>query len=316
MWVQSLFSSYKDKWHEKGGASASASVLPMNTQDWSPLGWTSWISLQSKGLSGVFSNTTVQNINSLVLSLLYGATLTSIHTALGTDPTQSWCFAGGLPAPSFRAQPTPVLTPWAQAPGLEPYTAALWRVGFCPVTGKLGPSSFPRLLLSGQVWVMSPARGGPPFKAWVQCLFPPATLPCHLPSPTTSSPRSRRGPLSSKAERPINKQPLYVSHFQLRSFIFPCCSPFPSVASSSRAWQANAWPGPRGGSGRKAQLVLTREQLGPAWPDAEDHGDPNLALRGLLAEQPQQMLDLNSSKVRGILSHFPGVPWEWIIYYL
>ena len=41
------------------GASASTSVLPMNTQDWSPLGWTSWISLQSKGLSRVF-NTTVQ----------------------------------------------------------------------------------------------------------------------------------------------------------------------------------------------------------------------------------------------------------------
>ena len=42
------------------GVSASASVLPMNTQDWSPLGWTSWISLQSKGLSRVFFNTTVQ----------------------------------------------------------------------------------------------------------------------------------------------------------------------------------------------------------------------------------------------------------------
>ena len=42
------------------GVSASASVLPMNTQDWSPLDWTSWISLQSKGLSRVFSNTTVQ----------------------------------------------------------------------------------------------------------------------------------------------------------------------------------------------------------------------------------------------------------------
>ena len=41
------------------GVSASSSVLPMNTQDWSPLGWTGWISLQSKGLSGVFSNTTV-----------------------------------------------------------------------------------------------------------------------------------------------------------------------------------------------------------------------------------------------------------------
>ena len=42
------------------GVSASTSVLPMNIQDWSPLGWTSWISLQSKGLSRVFSNTTVQ----------------------------------------------------------------------------------------------------------------------------------------------------------------------------------------------------------------------------------------------------------------
>ena len=42
------------------GASTSASVLPMNTQDWFHLGWTGWISLQSKGLSRVFSNTTVQ----------------------------------------------------------------------------------------------------------------------------------------------------------------------------------------------------------------------------------------------------------------
>ena len=40
--------------------SASTSGLPMNTQDWSPLGWTGWISWQSKGLSRVFSNTTVQ----------------------------------------------------------------------------------------------------------------------------------------------------------------------------------------------------------------------------------------------------------------
>ena len=42
------------------GASALASFLPKNTQDWSPLEWTGWISLQSKGLSRVFSNTTVQ----------------------------------------------------------------------------------------------------------------------------------------------------------------------------------------------------------------------------------------------------------------
>ena len=42
------------------GFSASTSVLPMNTQDWSPLGWTGWISLQSKGLSRIFSNIAVQ----------------------------------------------------------------------------------------------------------------------------------------------------------------------------------------------------------------------------------------------------------------
>ena len=42
------------------GVSVSASVLPMNIQDWFPLGWTGWISMQAKGLSRVFSNTTVQ----------------------------------------------------------------------------------------------------------------------------------------------------------------------------------------------------------------------------------------------------------------
>ena len=57
------------------GVSASTSVLPMNTQDWSPLEWTGWISLQSKGLSRVFS----KSINSVVLSFLYSPILTSIH---------------------------------------------------------------------------------------------------------------------------------------------------------------------------------------------------------------------------------------------
>ena len=61
------------------GASALASVLPMNIQDWFPLGLTSLISLQSKGLLRVFSNTSVQKHQFLVLSLLYGRTLTSIH---------------------------------------------------------------------------------------------------------------------------------------------------------------------------------------------------------------------------------------------
>ena len=69
------------------GVSALASVLPMNTQDWSPLEWTGWISLQSKGLSRDFSNTTVQkyqlkkkkSINFSAISFLHSPTLTSIY---------------------------------------------------------------------------------------------------------------------------------------------------------------------------------------------------------------------------------------------
>ena len=66
-------------------ASASTSVLPMNTQDWSPLGWTGLISLQSKGLSRVFSNTTVQKHQ------FFGTQLSSqsnshIHTWLQEKP--------------------------------------------------------------------------------------------------------------------------------------------------------------------------------------------------------------------------------------
>ena len=71
------------------GVSASASVLPMNTQDWSPLGWTGWISLQSKGFSRVFSLTPqFKSSSSLALSFLsffcfssflYSSTITSIH---------------------------------------------------------------------------------------------------------------------------------------------------------------------------------------------------------------------------------------------
>ena len=60
------------------GASASASVLPMNIQDWFPLGLTAMI-LQSKGLSRVFSNPQFESISSSMLSLFYGPTLTSIQ---------------------------------------------------------------------------------------------------------------------------------------------------------------------------------------------------------------------------------------------
>ena len=64
------------------GDSASASALPMNIQDWVPLGWTGWISLQSKGLSRVFSKTfepRFKSIDSSALSFLYSPTLTSIR---------------------------------------------------------------------------------------------------------------------------------------------------------------------------------------------------------------------------------------------
>ena len=61
------------------GISASASVLPMNIQDWFPLGLTGWISLQFKVLLRVFSNTTAQKHQFFVVSFLYCPTLTSIH---------------------------------------------------------------------------------------------------------------------------------------------------------------------------------------------------------------------------------------------
>ena len=59
------------------GVLALASVLPVNTQDWSPLGWTGWTSLQSEGLSRIFSNTTVQKHQ--FFSAQLSSTLTSIH---------------------------------------------------------------------------------------------------------------------------------------------------------------------------------------------------------------------------------------------
>ena len=59
IWVFSIWVFFTSG-SQRIGVSASTSALPMNTQDWSPLGWTGWISLQSKGLSRVFSNIIVQ----------------------------------------------------------------------------------------------------------------------------------------------------------------------------------------------------------------------------------------------------------------
>ena len=65
--------------HQRIGASSSASVFPMNIQYWSPLGWTGWISLQSKGLSESSPTPQFKSINSSVLSFLCSPTVTSIH---------------------------------------------------------------------------------------------------------------------------------------------------------------------------------------------------------------------------------------------
>ena len=72
------------------GVSASTSVLAMNTQDWSPLGWTGWISLQSKGLSRVFSNTTVQKHLAFFIIQLSHPYMTTGKTIVLTR----WTFVG------------------------------------------------------------------------------------------------------------------------------------------------------------------------------------------------------------------------------
>ena len=69
------------------GVSASASVFPTIIQDWFPLGWTGWISLQSKGLSRVFSKPQFKSISASALNFLYSPTLTSIH-----DYWKNHCF--------------------------------------------------------------------------------------------------------------------------------------------------------------------------------------------------------------------------------
>ena len=95
------------------GVSASTSVLPMNTQDWLPLGWTGWISLQSKGLSRVFSNTTVQKHQ------FFGAQLSlysnsHIHMWLLTDSvTNSLSLYYATTSDNKRAIVSLPFFPWA-----------------------------------------------------------------------------------------------------------------------------------------------------------------------------------------------------------
>ena len=112
--------------------SAISSAFPMNIQDWFPLGWTGWISMQSKGLSRVSSNTTVQSINSLALSFLYSPTLVSINdektialtrrTSVGKVMSLLFNMLSGLVV-TFLQRSKCLLISWLQSPSaviLEP----------------------------------------------------------------------------------------------------------------------------------------------------------------------------------------------------
>ena len=107
------------------GLSASTSVLPMNTQDWFPLGWSGWISLQSKGLSRVFSNTTVQNHQffGIQVSLTTGKTITlTRRTFVGKVMSLLFNMLSRL-AITFLPRCKHLLISWLQSPSaviLEP----------------------------------------------------------------------------------------------------------------------------------------------------------------------------------------------------
>ena len=126
------------------GVSASVSVLPMNIQDWFPLGLTDLISLQSKGLSRVFSKTSVQSINSSVLNFLYGPTLTPYMTTGKTIALTRWTFVGKVIsllfnmlsrlAITFLPRSKHLLISWLQSPSaviLEPPKNNVWHCFHC-----------------------------------------------------------------------------------------------------------------------------------------------------------------------------------------
>ena len=120
------------------GVSASASVLPMNTQDWSPLGWTGWISLQSKGLSRVFSNITVQ-ASILWPSAFFIVQLSHPYMTTGKNIALTrWTFVGKVMSLLFNMLSRLVITflprskhlliSWLQPPSaviLEPHLFAM-----------------------------------------------------------------------------------------------------------------------------------------------------------------------------------------------
>jgi len=111
------------------GASASASVLSMNIQDWFPLGWTDWISLQSKGLSRVFSNTTVQKHQFFGTQFSLWSNSHPHMTTGKTIALTRWTFVGKVMSllcnmlsrlvTAFHSRSKCVLILWLQSPSAE-----------------------------------------------------------------------------------------------------------------------------------------------------------------------------------------------------
>ena len=93
------------------GISASASVCPVNTQDWSPLGWTGWISLQSKGLPRVFSSTTVQKHQFFGSQLSLQSNSQHPYMTTGKNIALTrWTFIGKVMSLPFNMLPRLVIT--------------------------------------------------------------------------------------------------------------------------------------------------------------------------------------------------------------
>ena len=119
------------------GVSASASVLSMNIPDWFPVGWTGWISFQTKGCSRVFSNTTVQKHQFFALSFLYSPTLRSIHVQSSHSVVfdflqpQNW---GSLSITNSRSLP--------KLMSIESVMPSIHLILCCPL---LLPSIFPNI---------------------------------------------------------------------------------------------------------------------------------------------------------------------------
>ena len=129
--------------------SASTSVLPVKTQDWSPLGWTGWISLQSKGLSRVFSNTTVQKHQ------FFGAQLSlcnNLNTHKKMNYRENFCVSSARTEHKHLTEPAVEITSFHSAQDSQPpsnpllfqsvYYFKVLLMTFCTLNCKHQPGNY------------------------------------------------------------------------------------------------------------------------------------------------------------------------------